>query len=222
MQQYEDLRLQQEEDLRLQQDKDFRLQQEKDRRAQIILWERTLIVNQLYALRDLKSKLPFLRGSQCSSRILYLMAHDHYFISWIENNGTNELRKMAMSWFCLNVDQARLHEEVIETLQELLYTEYKIKKTLSNFTAPEIILENSKLIRYLDTELIPFVKSQFGRFKTPPKKRDIATGNVLFRPFRSAGFDFEPVINLVNTFLGGERKIGRIPIKSKNRNAVLR
>jgi hypothetical protein len=212
-----DLLLQQDKDLRMKQEEDLRLQQEED------LLEGKLIVHQPKELRDLKTALPSLEYSQCSSHILFLMKYNSYFISWMKNNSTNELWKMAMSWFCLNVDQARLHEEVLETLQELLYIENNIQENLSNFTAPEIRLVNSQAIQYLKFELIPFVKSQFVRFKTPPKKGDIATANVLFSPFRSAGFDFVPVIRLVNTFLGGERKIGRIPIitKSKNMNAVL-
>ena len=295
LEQENDLRLQQEKNISLQQNNEFRMQQEKkynefriqqekqdnEFRMQIILLEQTLIVPQLAELRDLKLALPSLRFSQCVSRIHYLMAYDHYFRFWVENNymnefleepnNTNELWRIAMTWFCLNVDQARLNDEVLKTLHILLDTqiniknrmhifaesesksesesesesesgydsEYesemitrnhrssmyldtqiKIKKRMYLFTESESesksekIQENRHSMRYLETDLIPFVKAQFIRLKTPPMKGDIATANVLFFPFRSTGFDFEPVISLVNTFLGGERKIGRIPIKS--------
>ncbi len=272
----------QENDLSMQQEKqenEFRMQHEKQEnefRMEIILLEQTLIVPQLNALRDLKLALPTLGFGQCVSRIHHLMAYDHYFRSWVETNyankfleetnNMNELWRIAMTWFCLNVDQARLNDEVLKTLQTLLNTQIniknsmrfaesdsdsdsdsysdsdseifsqnrrssmyldtqiKIKKSVYISAEPEheyeseskseIILENRQSIRYLKTELIPFVKSQFRRFKTPPMKGDIATANVLFFPFRSTGFDFESVIILINKFLGGERKISRIPMKS--------
>ena len=207
------------------------------RRMQIRIWERNLIINQRESLHSLKLKLSSFTHQELVMQIYNLMKYEYNIQSWNENIGgcesywwnkhqdKNKLWKIEMSWFCLNVVEARLENEVYETIDELYCTYNNIIKKYprsdftevisiikrpSNLTEVDFNIGVSISLMYLQNILQPFIKYQFGRLKTLPKKGDLATANIWFHPFRSTIFDLDPVIRMVNSFLGGNKNIGRI------------
>ena len=211
------IRIQRENDLcmRIQHEENLRIQQEEKQRLEIISWEQRLIFGQSEALRIFKGKQSLMTHQDQIEYILSIMTYNSNFESWKENQRTTEQWEIGMSWFCLNVVETRLQVDVLETLELVRRTDHKILGKQSIYTAPDDKREISQSLHYLDVILLPFIKSQFERFKTLPKKGDLATANVWFHPFVSGKFDLEPVIRLVNSFVGGARKIGRISRKSK-------
>jgi hypothetical protein len=211
------MRIQRENNLRMriQHEENLRIQQEEKQRLEIISWEQRRIFGQFKALRVFKGKQGSMTHQDQIEYILSIMAYNCNFKSWERNQRITEQWEIGMSWFCLNVVETRLQVDVLEMLELVRRTDDKIMKKQSIFTAPEDRREISESLHYLEVILLPFIKSQFERFKTLSKKGDLATANVWFHPFASGKFDLEPVIRLVNSFVGGERMIGRISRKSK-------